>query len=639
MIRIGNKLVAGSADVDLSTMLTSLNKTGLSYWIGTQTEYEALDDSVKNNEKTTFITYDTDEDVYLIVDTLVSYGKTWSSVKISSELAKKINTSDIANVVESGNTNPVSSNAVADVVENINTTFLSKDYVKAINDSPYTKIGESAGVTPGYFRLYNKPKKIVAIGNSITQHGYKEADNIEWTVSDMREMAASHPDSGWVTLIKKYLTEGLGLTDCHVYKCNGSTWEKGTSGSRTIDLITTQTAYEVLTTGADLTSQTTLDNVLTEDVDLILLQLSENMAEPTTDELKRTDSTDWANLYTALNERCPKAQIYQFMGFWPNFNKFQVMASCVINPVFAPVLIKPSIFTNTLSQINYEAVTGDNIYDADDSVIATVSSAVAGHPNDTGFLVIAMQFLDALFNNRSTANQKDIRAICIPRNIDSSITATVFEPLIIKELFKDRSAYGVETADITYANFEENYSWLNYFLFGGIYPATMYYPSNGARHGFLRITNNNGGLDTSTVRDGGGYNACLQELIPTNQMTHYSKFHRTVQLAASGTTFNPWYNNDQNYYEEQFIISEQTVLVDNDWTAIGNLAHTPSIVIDAYYIMPAGNANINDFVITATHHAARISLSSSSTKVNASAPGGTGSLSLPAKTILVIKYK
>jgi len=95
MIRIGNKIVAGSADVDLSTVLKSLNKTGLSIWVGTQTEYDALAESVKNNEKTTFITYDTDEDVYLIVDTIISYGKTWSSVKISSELAKKINASDV----------------------------------------------------------------------------------------------------------------------------------------------------------------------------------------------------------------------------------------------------------------------------------------------------------------------------------------------------------------------------------------------------------------------------------------------------------------------------------------------------------------------------------------------------------------
>ena len=95
MIRIGNKVVAGSADVDLSTVLKSLNKTGLSIWIGTQTEHDALAESVKNNEKTTFITYDTDEDIYLIIDTIISYGKTWSSVKISSELAKKINASDV----------------------------------------------------------------------------------------------------------------------------------------------------------------------------------------------------------------------------------------------------------------------------------------------------------------------------------------------------------------------------------------------------------------------------------------------------------------------------------------------------------------------------------------------------------------
>lgn len=95
MIRIGNKVVAGSVELDLSTVLKSLNKTGLSYWIGTQAERDALPDIVKNDEKTTFITYDTDKDIYLIVDTIISYGKTWSSVKISSELAKKINALDV----------------------------------------------------------------------------------------------------------------------------------------------------------------------------------------------------------------------------------------------------------------------------------------------------------------------------------------------------------------------------------------------------------------------------------------------------------------------------------------------------------------------------------------------------------------
>ena len=541
----------------------------------------------------------------------------------------------VVDVVEKGNKNAVSSNAVANVVENIDTTVLSKDYVKAINNSPYAKIGASAGVTPGYFRLYNKPKKIVVIGNSITQHGYKEADGIEWTVSDMREMAASHPDSGWVTLIKKYLSEGLGLADCHIYKGNGSTWEKGTSGSRTIDLITSQTAYEVLTTGVDLTSQTTLGNVLTEDVDLILIQLSENMAEPTTSALKRTDSTDWYNLYAALNERCPKAQIYQFMGFWPNFNKFQVMASCVINPVFAPVLIEPSIFTNTLSQINYKAVAGDSIYDADDNVIATVSSAVAGHPNDTGFLVMAMQFLDALFNNIAVSNQKDVRTIYTPRNNNSTRTATVFEPLIAPEIFKDKISYD-DSTDITYANFDEAYSCLNYFLFGGIYPITIKYPSNGARHGFLRITNNVDGSDNSS-RDGRGYLPCLQELIPVNQMNYYSKLHRNVVLAANGTTFNPWYNNDQNYYEEQITISTETTLSNSAWTDIGDLAHIPTAAIDAYYIMPNSSATINDFKISSKYHEARLSMSTTSTKIKAA--GIDTSVTLPAGTVLVVKYK
>ena len=56
---------------------------------------DALPESVKNDDKITFLTYDSEEDIYLIVDTIISYSKTWSSVKISTELAKKINSSDV----------------------------------------------------------------------------------------------------------------------------------------------------------------------------------------------------------------------------------------------------------------------------------------------------------------------------------------------------------------------------------------------------------------------------------------------------------------------------------------------------------------------------------------------------------------
>lgn len=94
-ISVGNLIVAGGATVDTSEVLSALNKQGLKVWVGTTSQRDALPENVKNDDKITFLTYDSEEDIYLIVDTIISYSKTWSSVKISTELAKKINSSDV----------------------------------------------------------------------------------------------------------------------------------------------------------------------------------------------------------------------------------------------------------------------------------------------------------------------------------------------------------------------------------------------------------------------------------------------------------------------------------------------------------------------------------------------------------------
>ena len=94
-ISVGNLIVAGGATVDTSEVLSALNKQGLKVWVGTTSQRDALPENVKNDDKITFLTYDSEEDIYLIIDTIISYSKTWSSVKISTELAKKINSSDV----------------------------------------------------------------------------------------------------------------------------------------------------------------------------------------------------------------------------------------------------------------------------------------------------------------------------------------------------------------------------------------------------------------------------------------------------------------------------------------------------------------------------------------------------------------
>ena len=78
---------------------------------------------------------------------------------------------------------------IVDIVEI--PSYNDREYRRLIDNSVYGIMGEFLGIQAGYLRKYNKPKKIVVLGNSMTIHGRKEADGIEWSVDDYREMAAS----------------------------------------------------------------------------------------------------------------------------------------------------------------------------------------------------------------------------------------------------------------------------------------------------------------------------------------------------------------------------------------------------------------------------------------------------------------
>lgn len=271
-----------------------------------------------------------------------------------------------------------------------NTTYLEKIYKCA-----YARLGEKNGREQGYLRKGNNPKKICVIGNSITCHGFYEHDGISWTVGDYREMAAFRPNSGWVSLVQQYITKNIN-SDCKVYKANGSVWEKGIEGERDYVLMANEQVYEVTNTESVLMDGFTIDKMLTEDADIVLVQLCENMQ---INDVYAT-SLDFEKLFISIREKCPNAEIYAFLGFWTNKSKvYSIVSACSktnVNPVFAPNLI-PNVVTADLSI--YQAQKGDGIYDLSENQIATVSSAVSGHPNDAGFKVIATYFLDSLFNN------------------------------------------------------------------------------------------------------------------------------------------------------------------------------------------------------------------------------------------------
>ena len=410
------------------------------------------------------------------------------------------------------------------------------DYMKRIDKCIYSQIGQKEGYSKGYLRQYHKINKMVVIGNSITMHGRREADGIEWMVDDWREMAATYPNSGWVNLIRNYLAENVN-PDIKVYKTNGSVWETQTNGSRNFATgISNQRYAEVKQDRSYLVDDGVAEEILTDDVDVIILQLSENMAEPTTDDDKNTFAQDFMNLYDALLEKCPKAQIFQHCGFWANYNKFKGLAAAMHNytnaniiPIFAPLLYG----VNTEHSVStFQSSVGAEILDGNGNVITTVTAAVATHPGDTGFKVMANQTLHALFNSNG-AHSYEKRPIAHDKNIISA------------EIYKTGIQY------ITLAEGEEAIAnALQWFLFPGEYIATITYPPlNIPRHGYLEVHT------TSYLNQ---YIAIKQEIIATN--VGWERMWRKSIL--SGTSL------DWGAFEYS---SEPTQFTDAVWNYTGTL--------------------------------------------------------------------
>ena len=367
------------------------------------------------------------------------------------------------------------------------------DYMKRIDKCIYSQIGQKEGYSKGYLRQYHKINKMVVIGNSITMHGRREADGIEWMVDDWREMAATYPNSGWVNLIRNYLAENVN-PDIKVYKTNGSVWETQTNGSRDFATgISNQRYAEVKQDRSYLIDDGVVQDILTDDVDVIILQLSENMAEPTTDDDKNTFAQDFMNLYDALLEKCPKAQIFQHCGFWANYNKFKGLVSAMhnynnanITPIFAPLLYG---VCKAYPVSGFQSSVGAQILDGDGNVITTVTAAVATHPGDKGFKVMASQTLHALFNSNGCRSYEK-RPMVNDTNIVSS------------EIFQTNGEETQAKREEVVANT------LQWFLFPGEYIATITYPPKKLdRHGYLEV-------HTSSYSK--QYIAIKQEIIATN---------------------------------------------------------------------------------------------------------------------------
>jgi hypothetical protein len=374
--------------------------------------------------------------------------------------------------------------------------------IQTFTQSTPAVLGRQNGYNAGVLQR-QQVDKVVVLGNSITLH----APANYWEVNDYREMSASRPDTGWVTLLRNYLNE---FADISVYKTNIATWETASNGSRALSNSLNNPACEVLATGGDYQNMTTLANVLDEDVDCIIVQVYENIGIST-----RADSitlaNDYLKLYQDLMAICPNAQIIQSTGFWATTLKTQAVFGAMSMAGRLGIAVEPMYMIGTLfnDQYNFistlQSVAGDLVYDINDNQITTITSTVAGHPNDKGFRLMAEHALFSMFNSCGLFNH--------------NVTHLRF-----------RGDFNFASGEIFYVSVEfPTLSGFNNLLISGKYAFTGTV-GGSASHG--QLTTELGATANN------GYFPCVQKItffnIPNVQPV------RGVQLSATDTVFTAW---------------------------------------------------------------------------------------------------
>lgn len=190
-----------------------------------------------------------------------------------------------------------------------------------------------------------------AIGNSITSHGLAD-----YWCDENRGMAASIDDKDYVHLLTRSLETKKGSIT--MYTVNYATWE---------------------TLATDRAETTTIiDNYLSDQLDLITIQLGENASDLSTFE------SDFEYLIKYIQKAARNAQIIVIGDFWENGDrdslKEQVAKNCGVTYV-------------SLSKIkdnkDYQVGTGTVVYDDDGNKHTINHEGVAAHPGDKGMAYIA----------------------------------------------------------------------------------------------------------------------------------------------------------------------------------------------------------------------------------------------------------
>lgn len=230
-----------------------------------------------------------------------------------------------------------------------------EDTVRKVNEELYLLKEKS---NQENIKWNDKGYNYLAIGNSITIHGI-----VEYWWDDDRGMAASCDESDYVHLVKSYLeANGKSVT---MHAKNLSSWETNAEDRAEFREV--------------------LDNYLTDDINLITIQLGENAYNLNTWE------KDFEELILYIKKVCPKAQILVIGNFWSNGNcdsdKEQAAKAQGVEYVSLEGIEDNDI---------YYAKLGTRVEGKNGDMHTIEHDGVAKHPGDKGMSAIAERIISCI---------------------------------------------------------------------------------------------------------------------------------------------------------------------------------------------------------------------------------------------------
>lgn len=197
------------------------------------------------------------------------------------------------------------------------------------------------------------PSKTLFIGNSLL---------LGWGTFGMCALDSSHDYYHYVSEYIKNIK-----SDATFDKISGTTFESATSED-----------------AADSWMHDTLSEKLSQDIELVLIQLSDNV---NTDEKNETFKLTCAKLIQYIRTQCPKARV-AWVSAWYYTSEKQNIISEACNKHFAKFIS----ITNLAVTENRGSI-GDEIHKDDGSTVTVDSSGVASHPGNKGMRLIANRIL------------------------------------------------------------------------------------------------------------------------------------------------------------------------------------------------------------------------------------------------------